>query len=343
MGKKLISVWLSFVLLLVSGISIYAGQSSYAQFLNRNIYINGVQFQNYHLTNPFVLYDNVTYIPLNTEMSQILGFTAKMDWESRTLELVKTKPAKTKPDSSALKSNLQNVPVSEAKNVTAVVRAGKEKSKVTFSTYSLLKAGNTLYLPVRALTGNSCFGWTAYYDDYSGVYLSTSPSVSAYSFFDRKESDLNRGLTQYILQKNGNLAKAYALNLVFIFKHEADVSKQSATLLMAMAEKESTFRADAVGGGGSTGLLQIKVSTAKGYGYTAADLKDPHKNVELGAKILSRNAATFGTTEKALAVYNQGAGAVSRGQMRNGYYSRVLDAQANLNSYLAKNGYGTGK
>ena len=102
--KKLISVWLSLAILLFSTTSIYAEDNVTGQFLNRNVDINGIQLKNYYLENSFLLYQGVTYFPLNEEMEDILGFAAQMDWESRTLKILKKEPVKTKPDAEILKN-----------------------------------------------------------------------------------------------------------------------------------------------------------------------------------------------------------------------------------------------
>lgn len=53
--------------------------------------------------------------------------------------------------------------------------------------------------------------------------------------------------------------------------------------------RESRYRADAVGRGGATGLMQIKLATARGLGYTgtAAGLRDPNTNLTYAVKYLA--------------------------------------------------------
>src|SRR5205809_6406360 len=48
--------------------------------------------------------------------------------------------------------------------------------------------------------------------------------------------------------------------------------------------RESKYRANLVGRGGTIGLMQIKLPTARGLGYTgdAAALPDPHTNLTWG-------------------------------------------------------------
>jgi soluble lytic murein transglycosylase-like protein len=53
--------------------------------------------------------------------------------------------------------------------------------------------------------------------------------------------------------------------------------------------RESKYRPDLVGRGGTIGLMQIKLSTARGLGYTgdAAGLRDPDTNLAYGVKYLA--------------------------------------------------------
>lgn len=210
--------------------------------------------------------------------------------------------------------------------------------------YPLLQAGDVFYLPVRAFTGENCFGWDVFYDNYSGLYISTKPGVSATAFFDTGESDYNRGLVDYILSRNKNLSRGWATMLVFLFKHEADINDVDEILLIAMAEKESTFRCDAIGGGGAVGIMQIMPKTAAGYGISRSELFDPHVNIEFGAKYIGDKISQYNNNKTvALAAYNQGPVAVSRGSYSTRYANRITGAEKSITNYLVKNRYGLGE
>ena len=53
--------------------------------------------------------------------------------------------------------------------------------------------------------------------------------------------------------------------------------------------RESSYQPDLVGRGGTIGLMQIKLATARGLGYTgdAAGLRDPDTNLTYGVKYLA--------------------------------------------------------
>jgi len=94
-------------------------------------------------------------------------------------------------------------------------------------------------------------------------------------------------------------------------------------LVMAMIDKESQFRPDAVGGSGEIGLMQILPQTAaliakrkgiefvppkRGTAKTYSDLGslgDPATNVEFGVQYLAWQVEEFGVSPTALRAYNR--------------------------------------
>ncbi len=369
MAKKLISVWLSLAVLLLSTITIFAEENVEGQFLNRNIDINGNRIANYYLRNPFFLHQGSAYIPLTEESGNLLGFTVEMDWENRTLKILKKEPVRTKLLEEKLKSNLADLPAVILKDVSVLLMSTPLKQdvdghfalfndvflgdflripelkvgKLNTDEYPLLRSADTFYLPVRAFVDNDCFRWDAYFDNYSGLYISTVPGVDSKSFFDKEESNYNKGLVNYILSKNKNLSTGWATMLVFLFKHEAEVNGIDELLIMAMAEKESTFRADVVGKGGPVGLLQIMPKTAQAYGITRDQLFDPHVNIEFGTKYIKDKLDQYNNNKTvALSAYNQGGMAISRGGYSTRYAKKITGAEKSIENYLQDNGYGLG-
>ncbi len=77
-----------------------------------------------------------------------------------------------------------------------------------------------------------------------------------------------------------------------------------AGLFSALAEHESTWRPEAVGGGGLWyGLVQILPSTARLYGCdatTGAELKDPVANLRCGVRIAAHQVADRGTVSRGM-------------------------------------------
>lgn len=84
----------------------------------------------------------------------------------------------------------------------------------------------------------------------------------------------------------------------------------SPALLAAVARQESGYDAGAVSPAGAQGLMQLMPGTAHGLGVTNAF--DPAQAVDGAAHLLRSLLDRFGSTDKALAAYNAGPGAVLR-------------------------------
>jgi soluble lytic murein transglycosylase-like protein len=85
-------------------------------------------------------------------------------------------------------------------------------------------------------------------------------------------------------------------------------------LVAALIHVESAFNARAVSPKGAYGLMQLLPETARRFGLNKKkDLFDPRKNLEAGVRYLKWLADRFGgDTQKILAAYNAGEGAVER-------------------------------
>ena len=73
--------------------------------------------------------------------------------------------------------------------------------------------------------------------------------------------------------------------------------------------RESRYRPDVVGRGGTIGLMQIKLATARGMGYTgdAAGLRDPNTNLTYAVKYLAgAYRAANGDANRAVGYYAGG-------------------------------------
>ncbi len=80
-------------------------------------------------------------------------------------------------------------------------------------------------------------------------------------------------------------------------------------LFLRLVQQESGWNPHAVSHAGATGLAQLMPATAAKLGV---DPKDPHQNLDGGARYLAMMYAKFGTWRLALAAYNAGPGAVER-------------------------------
>jgi soluble lytic murein transglycosylase len=91
------------------------------------------------------------------------------------------------------------------------------------------------------------------------------------------------------------------------------------TLLAAVIEQESKFRADAKSSAGAIGLMQLLPDTAKGIAihtggskFVLSDLYNPEINIRYGAWYLHHLMQRYGDERTALAAYNAGQQNVDR-------------------------------
>ncbi len=88
-----------------------------------------------------------------------------------------------------------------------------------------------------------------------------------------------------------------------------------AELVHRVIVRESRYRANAMGRGGATGLMQIKLATARGMGYSgsAAGLLDPDTNLTYGVRYLAgAYRAARGNHGRAVGYYASGYYGVGR-------------------------------
>lgn len=121
MAKKLLIVWLSLTILIFSSTSVFAEEIIHGEFFLKNIVINNEKILNYQANNPFFVYNNLTYIPLNKEMSNILGLSWEMNLESRTLSIKKEDSTQRNFSQRWMKSNLKPVDCKLVSDISIVL------------------------------------------------------------------------------------------------------------------------------------------------------------------------------------------------------------------------------
>jgi hypothetical protein len=84
-------------------------------------------------------------------------------------------------------------------------------------------------------------------------------------------------------------------------------------LIHAVIEAESRYNPNAVSEKGAIGLMQVMPNTARRYGVSEQELRDPERNIATGARYLTDLLRLFrGDLKLALAGYNAGESAVLR-------------------------------
>jgi soluble lytic murein transglycosylase-like protein len=96
--------------------------------------------------------------------------------------------------------------------------------------------------------------------------------------------------------------------------------------------RESRYQPHLVGRGGTIGLMQIKLATARGLGYTgtAEGLRDPDTNLTYAVKYLAgAYRAANGDHHRAMAYYASGYyGVVKRQRLQHGSHTAPVVASA---------------
>ena len=249
-------MWLSLMILVFSSISIYADEIVWGNYFLKNIVIDGENVINYELSNPFLIYNDRVYVPMDEEVGEIMGFEAEMDQESRTLKIRQTDAAglqgtenagpknNLEPVRAAVRTDIEILAYTERRDAepngeqsakkqdTEQVEIEKSKADVKEKEISvpdlevhsidlmgqpLLAADSTVYVPLNVIAASGVFGWSACYDSCFGVCISTDAGTEASSCLDTAESDRIRGLASYIMSQNASLTMAEALDMVYYF------------------------------------------------------------------------------------------------------------------------------
>ena len=96
--------------------------------------------------------------------------------------------------------------------------------------------------------------------------------------------------------------------------------------------RESRYQPRLIGRGGTIGLMQIKLSTARGLGYTgtAEGLRDPNTNLTYGVRYLAgAYRAAGGDLRRAMAYYTTGYyGVAKRQRVAHGRHAEPVEANA---------------
>ena len=158
-----------------------------------------------------------------------------------------------------------------------------------------------MYVPINAIVSCEVLGWSLYYDDYAGIYISTDDEIDAASYFNAAASRYYEALSAYIVKKNPKLKMSQAFGMVKYFEAYGQIYGVDLKLLMAMAQTESTFTYNVISSANCRGLMQIKVSTGRAFGFTAEQLLQVKPNIQMGAMYIGNCLKEFnGDGAKAL-------------------------------------------
>lgn len=155
----------------------------------------------------------------------------------------------------------------------------------------------------------------------------------------QKALKYKKGLAAYIRTKNGNLSKAWTLTLAGYFIDAGKKYDLDPKILMAIAQRESTFRAKATSPYGIKGMMQTSDHLARQYGYKPSSLYKAKVSIDVGARYLASMKKKFGNYTKALSGYVYGSYAVSKGNYSTSHAKAMLKTRKQITNYLKKHKY----
>jgi len=155
--------------------------------------------------------------------------------------------------------------------------------------------------------------------------------------------------TRFINQKLNEKLKTHPIYEVAqatdIIVNTANEMNVDPIMLLALIENESSYNANAVGGAGEIGLMQVRPRTAKwilekkGKVFEGREmLFKPSKNIAVGMIYLKYLHRTFKSPQATMAAFNMGPGNVKRLMRKNiiprTYFRRVKKRYVNLRAEL---------
>lgn len=155
----------------------------------------------------------------------------------------------------------------------------------------------------------------------------------------KQVSKYQKGLAAYIRSKNPKLSKSWSTKLAGYFIKSGKKNKIDPKVLMALAQRESNFRAKASSKYGYKGMMQCTSSFAKAYGYKASDLYQADVSIEIAARYLRSMKNKHETYSKAIACYVCGSGAVAKGIHSREPGRSVMKTRSKIQTFLEEKNY----
>ena len=152
-------------------------------------------------------------------------------------------------------------------------------------------------------------------------------------------SKYQKGLAAYIRGKNKNLSKEWSIKLAGYFIKSGKKNKIDPKILMALAQRESNFRAKARSKYGYKGMMQCTSSFAKAYGYKASELYQADVSIEIAARYLRTMKNRHESYRKAIACYVCGSGAVAKGVHSREPGRSVMKTRDKIQRFLTEKNY----
>ena len=144
------------------------------------------------------------------------------------------------------------------------------------------------------------------------------------------------GLASYMRSKNTKMGKVWSRNLAQTFIDIGEKYDLDPKVLMALAQRESTFSSKATSPYGYKGMMQTSDWLAKHYGYKPSQLYEAEVSIDVAARYIRSLKKTFGTYTMALCGYIYGGYAVKKGNYSKKAAWKVMNTRSDIQDYLEK-------
>ncbi len=152
-------------------------------------------------------------------------------------------------------------------------------------------------------------------------------------------SKYQKGLAAYIRRCNSNIGKKRSITLAGYFIKYGDRYDIDEKVVMALAQRESNFRAKAKSKYGYKGMMQMNNSFATSNGYKPSDLYNAEISIKLASRYISKMKKKYGTYTKAICCYVCGSGAVATGRYSKEPGWSVMKMRKKIKTYLKDRDY----
>lgn len=155
----------------------------------------------------------------------------------------------------------------------------------------------------------------------------------------RQQEEYQDGLAEYIRHVNHSVSANEADAMVDSFIEYSRYYNVDEKIVMAVAQTESAYCADAVSCADFKGLMQTGDYLAESAGHTPSELFDPEVSIKVGASYIRDKIEEFGDIRLALTAYNQGSGSVHSGNYSTGYADLTMERAEAMEEFLRGRGY----
>lgn len=332
MFKRIISLFIIMVLLSTS--IVFAGtEKQEVTVYSKGLHVNGEKIINAHSVYPYFVYKDIIYFPLTNENSKILGFEMTWNEDENKISMTTQESTQKNYKEQWIKQDWKKIKV-EQSDIKLFMNDKEYKSE----DYPIMEFDYIAYVPFTSQLLSDYLKWDLYYNQYSGIYISTDENVSAHSMFDEASFNYYKTLADYAMIINKKLSEEEAMNIIMLIKEKCEMYQMDELLIFATVWQESNFNPNTYYKG-AIGLMQIMKSTGANAGLTPEMLYDPETNVDFGVKYLKDKMNRYDQqVVLALSAYNQGITRVDKGKYSTTYHDNVMKKKKKVESYLQEKG-----